>query len=315
MNIDANYVAYAFLNTAFIILISPLFMGVAKIVKAQAQGRIGPPLLQPYYNLLKLAQKERVYSNKSSAITKITPYINITIMIVASLGIPLAFAPENSGGLGNIILLLYLLAMGRFFMAAAGLDAGSTFGGMGSSREMSISSIIEPITIIVFAALAFTLNTMDMHQMFQTAAQEMSFLNPALILVSIPLFIVLIVETARVPVDNPETHLELTMIHETMLLEYAGRDLALMELSHAIKQTMLMAILINILVPWGYAREFTAPAVIIGMLLFLAKGIILATFIGLTESSMAKMRLFALPNLFIIAFFLSMLTILLEVFR
>jgi formate hydrogenlyase subunit 4 len=313
--IDTNYLLYAVLNTAFIILISPLFMGIVKIVKARAQGRIGPPLYQPYYNLLKLAQKERVYSKRASAITRMTPYVNITLILTASLCVPLAFAPVNSGGIGNIILFLYILALARFYMAVAGLDAGSTFGGMGSSREMSVSSVIEPITIIVFAALAFSLGTTDLHQMFQKTSQEMTILNPALILISIPLFIILIVETARVPVDNPETHLELTMIHETMLLEYTGRDLALMELSHAIKQTMLMAVLINILVPWGYATEYTAYAIALGMLLFLLKGLFLAAFIGVFESSMAKTRLFGLPTLFIVAFFLSILTIWLGVFR
>jgi formate hydrogenlyase subunit 4 len=313
--IDTNYIVYALLNTALIILISPLFMGIVKIIKARAQGRIGPPLFQQYYNLMKLTQKERVYSKKASAITRMTPYVNITLVLTASLCVPLAFAPGNSGGVGNIILFLYILALARFFMAIAGLDAGSTFGGMGSSREMSISSVIEPITIIVFAALAYTLGTTDLHQMFQKTAQEMTMLNPALILISIPLFIVLIVETARVPVDNPETHLELTMIHETMLLEYVGRDMALMELSHAIKQTMLMAIIINILIPWGFATEYTALAIAAGMVVFLIKGAILAAFIGVFESSMAKTRLFGLPNLFIVAFFLSMLTIWLEVFR
>ncbi|MFZ2455448.1 MAG: NADH-quinone oxidoreductase subunit H [Candidatus Altiarchaeia archaeon] len=312
---DTNYIVYAVLNTALIILVSPLYMGIVKIIKARAQGRMGPPPFQQYYNLLKLSQKERVYSKKASAITRMTPYVNISLILTASLCVPLAFAPAYSDGIGNIILFLYILALARFFMAIAGLDAGSTFGGMGSSREMSISSVIEPITIIVFAALAYTLGTTDIHRMFQETSQEMTILNPALILISIPLFIVLIVETARVPVDNPETHLELTMIHETMLLEYAGRDLALMELSHAIKQTMLMAIIINILVPWGFATEYTVPAIAAGMVAFLIKGAILASFIGVFESSMAKTRLFGLPNLFIVAFFLSMLTIWLEVFR
>lgn len=313
--IDYNYLAYVVLNTAFIILISPLFMGIVKIVKARAQGRIGPPLFQPYYNLLKLLRKEKVYSNRSSAITRMTPYVNITLLLTASLCVPLAYAPGNSNGVGNVILFLYILALARFYMAAAGLDAGSTFGGMGSSREMSISSIIEPITIIVFAALAYSLGTTDLHEMFQAAASQVTVLNPSLILISIPLFIVLIVETARVPVDNPETHLELTMIHETMLLEYTGRDLALMELSHAIKQTMLMAVLINLLVPYGFAMEYTAYALAAGMVLFLAKGVLLAAFIGLFESSMAKTRLFGLPNLFIIAFLLSILTIWMGVFK
>jgi formate hydrogenlyase subunit 4 len=239
----------------------------------------------------------------------------MAVMVAAALCIPLVFIPLPAWDIGNAILFLYLLALARFFMALAGLDAGSTFGGMGSSREMSISSVIEPITVIVFAALSFTFKTINFHQMFQTAAASGVTLDPALVLIALPLFIVLIVETARVPVDNPETHLELTMVHEAMLLEFSGRDLALMELSAALKQTLLMGILINVLMPLGIATQMTLAALVVGTAAFLAKAMALAVAIGLFESSMAKMRLFNLPNMFMVAFFLSVITILLEVFR
>jgi len=143
--------------------------------------------MQQYYNLLKLIRKESVYSSNSSAVMRMTPYINISVMLTASLCVPLAFSPGQSFGMGNVILFLYLLAFARFFMSLAGLDAGSAFGGMGSSREMSISAIVEPITIIVFAALAFSTQTTDIHWMFSRMAQETSILNPSLILISIPL--------------------------------------------------------------------------------------------------------------------------------
>lgn len=315
IELNLSFALFCIVNTLFVILVSPLFTGLVKKVKAYAQGRRGPPLLQQYYNILKLMKKETVYSSNSSWVMRATPYVNITVLVTASLFVPLLFIPEPVFGIGNVIVFLYLLAVARFFMALSGLDAGSTFGGMGSSREMSISSIIEPITIIVLTALVFTMNTLSLHEMFKTSASSLFLSNPALVLISISLFIILIVETARVPVDNPETHLELTMVHEAMILEYSGRDLALMELSHAIKQALLMAILINVIFPLGLAVEISAAGLIIAITAFILKGALLSAIIGIFESSLAKSRLFLIPNLFMIAFFFSILTIFWEVFK
>jgi formate hydrogenlyase subunit 4 len=204
--------------------------------------------------------------------------------------------------------------MAKFFMALSGLDAGSTFGGMGSSREMAISALIEPVIIVVFAALAFAFKTISLPDMFRGALASNVLIDPVLILISISLFIVIIVESARVPVDNPETHLELTMIHEAMLLEQSGKNLAMMEMSSAMKQLLFMGILINILVPWGLTQDFTVSAILISLAAFILKAVVLAVVIGLFESSCAKSRLFRLPGLFAIALFLSLITLIIEVF-
>ena len=151
-----NFFAYILLNTVFIVLISPLFISLIKKVKAFTQGRQGPPLFQTYFMLFKLLKKERVYSANSSLIMRITPYIEITFILVASLCVPVVFIPQSVAGIGNLILFLYLMAVAKFFMALAGLDAGSTFGGMGSSREMTLSAIIEPVVIVAFAALGLS---------------------------------------------------------------------------------------------------------------------------------------------------------------
>ena len=307
-----SFLLFALLNTAFIIAISPLFMGMIKKTKAFLQGRQGPSLVQPYFNLLKLFKKETVYSNRASAIMRLTPYVNIAFILVASLSIPLVFIPGPVAGIGNVILFLYLLAMAKFFMALGGLDAGSTFGGMGSSREMTISAIVEPVVIIAFAALALVMKTINLHEMFGMAIGQSLILDPAILLTSVSFFIILIIETSRIPVDNPETHLELTMIHEAMLLEYSGPDLALMEISHAVKQTLLMAIPLSLLAPWGLEAEPGWPGVPLAMLAFLAKGALLAVAVGVTESVFAKFRLFRLPGLFMLAFFFSFSTILFE---
>jgi len=307
-----SFFLYIVVNTLLVLAISPLFISLIKKVKAKTQGRRGPPLFQTYATIAKLFKKEVIYSPHSSWIMRATPLLNMAAILVAALFVPLTFIPETFGGIGNIILFLYLLALAKFFMALAGLDAGSSFGGMGSSREMSISAIIEPTTIIVFAALAFVFKTMNIFEMFVASAGTSP--APTLILVGISLFIIIIVETSRIPVDNPETHLELTMIHEGMILEQSGRNLALMELSAAVKLTVLMALLINLLVPFGLVTTLTGAGLVLAAALFIVKAGILAIIIGLFESSMAKMRFFRLPNLFAMAFFFSTLIIIIEVF-
>jgi len=309
-----GFLLYLVLNTLVVLAIAPLFVSIIKKVKARTQGRSGPSVFQTYYTLAKLLKKEVIYSPNSSRIMRVAPIASMAALLVAALFVPLVFVPEPVGGIGNIILFLYLLALAKFFMALAGLDAGSSFGGMGSSREMSISAIIEPTTIIVFAALVFVFKSLNIFDMFATSAAAGTLATPVLILLGISLFIILIVETSRLPVDNPETHLELTMIHEGMILEQSGPNLALMELSAAVKLTLLMAILINLVVPFGLMTTFTLAGLLIAVILLVVKGSILAGIIGLFESSTAKMRFFRLPSLFAMAFFFSTLIIIIEVF-
>lgn len=309
-------ILYCLINAGVILAASPLFMTIVKKVKARMQGRQGPPLFQMYYNISKLLKKEAVYSDTSSWVMRATPVVSIGIMIMAALFVPVVFVPQSFGGIGNIILFLYILAVGRFMLSLAGLDAGSSFGGMGSSREMSLSTVIEPTIIIVSAALACVLGTLDIFEMFRVTSVLGIAAMPTLLLISISVFLILIIETSRVPVDNPETHLELTMVHEGMLLEYSGRNLALMELSHAVKQSVYMGLLIGIIFPIGLVSsgEPAISAIFIAAILFLIKGSFIAGIIGVFESSMAKMRFFSIPTLFMTAFFFSALTIIIEVF-
>lgn len=314
--ISGESILYCLINAGIILLLSPLFLTIVKKVKARMQGRQGPPLFQMYYNIVKILSKEVVYSKTSSWIMRTTPVVCMAVMILAALFVPVIFIPESFGGIGNIILFLYILAFGRFMISLAGLDAGSSFGGMGSSREMSLSAVIEPTIIVVAAALATVLGTLDIFEMISKTSVADITTMPTLLLISVSLFLILIIETSRIPVDNPETHLELTMVHEGMILEYSGRNLALMELSHAVKQAVYMGLLIGILVPFGIinAGSMLIPGIIIAAVLFLIKGSVLAVVIGLFESSMSKMRFFSIPTLFMIAFFFSALTIIIEVF-
>lgn len=308
----AQFAAYLIINTLLVLAIAPLFISLIKKVKAATQGRRGPPLFLTYAMLAKLVRKEIIYAPHSSWVSRVAPLACLASILVAGLFVPLVFIPDGTGGIGNIILFLYLLALGRFMMALAGLDAGSTFGGMGSSREMSIAAIIEPTTIIVFAALAFVFKTTSIPEMFHESSGVLP--APTLILIGISLFIILVVETSRIPVDNPETHLELTMVHEGMILEQSGSNLALMELSAAVRLTVLMALLINILVPFGLVTTLSFAGLILAAVLFVLKAGVLAVIIGLFESSTAKMRFFRLPGFFAMAFFFSTLIIIIEVF-
>jgi formate hydrogenlyase subunit 4 len=307
-----NIILYTILNTVFVFLFAPLLVSLIKKVKAMCQGRVGTPLFQSYFQLYKLFKKEIVYSDNSSFIMRISPYLNIAFLLAASIFVPVVFIPLQESGFGDIILFLYLMVCARFFMALSGLDAGSTFGGMGSSREMTIASIIEPTTLMACAAMAFILKTTSIPEMFGTVLDGSVLQYPALFLVACSLFIILIVETARIPVDNPETHLELTMIHEAMILEQTGPKLALMELSYGVKQLILMALLINILFPWGLATEMTLTGILISIGSFMLKAIILAIAVGIFESFFAKIRFFRLPDFFMMALFLSFVTIVFE---
>ena len=306
-----NNMLFAILNLIFVLLLSPLYISLIKKVKAIIQGRKGPGIFQTYRNLLKLLKKESVYSYNSSVIMRVAPFIDFTASVLLVFFIPLFFLPEGSTVFGNIILFLYILMAAKFFIALSGLDAGSTFGGMGSSREMSISAIIEPTLIIIFTALAISYNSINFFEIINGAISSQNHIF--LWLLFIPFILVFLTESARVPIDNPETHLELTMIHEAMILEQSGKNLALIELSSAIKQILFMGIIINIFFPMGITTSLAASAIFLAIIAFIIKSVFFAVGIGVIESYVAKLRLFRLPNLFVISYFLSLITILIEV--
>lgn len=289
--------------------LAPLVTGIIRKAKALMQSRRGPSVLQPYRDLRKLMHKGSVVSNDASWLFNIAPYVCIAAVAVAALLVPVLYA-STFGFLGDLVVLIYLLAMMRFFMALAALDTGSAFGGMGSSREMYISSIVEPTMLLSIFAMALVAGTTSLASISQNIASSgLDLVSPALFLAAAAFFIATLAENARVPFDNPATHLELTMIHEAMLLEYSGKQLALMELASMTKLVIFLAILSNVFFPWGIATGTDPIAVAIGALVFLAKIALLALTIALLESSMSKMRLFRLPNLLTAAFMLALLAV------
>ncbi len=297
------------LQFILLLAISPLIIGVIRKIKASFQCRKGASIFQPYFDLSKLFMKSSVISKDASWVFKVTPYVCIGASLVAALLVPVVI-DSTFGFIGDMIVLVYLLAMMRFFMALSALDTGSTFGGMGSSREMYISSIVEPTMLLSIFAMALLTSTTTLSRISGVVSSNgLGLVGPSLLLAAAAFFIVTLAENARVPIDNPATHLELTMIHEAMILEYSGKQLALMEFSSMLKLAIFFTIMANIFFPWGIATEVSAVALSVGLLAFLLKILALAILVAVIESSMAKMRLFRLPNLITVALTLSLLAV------
>jgi len=298
---------YLIVQIIVIILLAPLVNGIIKKVKAFTQKRKGGSLFQMYFDLFKLFKKTAVVSDVSSWIFKVTPYIVFATAIAAALIVPVTTLIKPMWFPGDIIMLVYIFALGRFFMMLAALDTGSTFGGMGASREAMISSLIEPsilVSLITVGLIAKSTTVSVIMNFMQEVHNPL--IHPVYIMAFCALFIIIIAETSRTPVDDPGTHLELTMVHEAMVLEYSGRSLALMELGAAIKQLVFITLLVNIFIPHDQMIHLTGfSAVAISLLVYLIKVILAAICIAIAEVSTVKLRLFSIPNLAALAFILS----------
>lgn len=292
--------------------LAPSISWFIKKMKAASQNRQGPALSQAYSDLIKLFQKEMVVSQTASWIFHMTPFVFFSAVLMAAGLIPVLFKDSVFGFTADIIVFVYLFALGRFFVALAALDTGTTFGGMGSSREMSLSALAEPALLLAFFALGIQSHSFSFGGIISYFAGksliEVLFFT-SLIFGSI--LIITIAETARIPVDNPSTHLELTMIHEAMILEYSGKYLALIEWGGQIKQLIFLSLLANIFFPWGML-DTTAITAVLGWLIpfYVIKVFLLAFVIGWIEIHCAKLRLFRVPDLFAVAFSLAVLALL-----
>jgi len=238
------------------------------------------------------------------------PYVVFITALLAGLLVPMLTEQAPLSLFGGVLAFVGLLALGRFFLALGGLDPASAFGGMGSSREMTIAAIAEPALMLAIFTVAIAARTTDLSGIVRASlGPDWSWLNPMHVLAFAALFIVLLAETGRIPIDNPATHLELTMIHEAMLLEYSGRYLALMEWGAAIKQLVLMTLLANVFFPYAIADGMTAAALGPSLLAYLAKLVLLSGIVVVVETTNAKLRLFRVPDLLSAAFVLAALAL------
>ncbi len=289
---------------------APFVVGLIRPLKARLVGRRGANPWQPYRDLAKLLGKEPVVSSTTSWIFRFTPYVLVATMLVAALVVPAVVSRPALGFAGNAILLMSLFLLGTFFLALAGLDSGSAFGGMGSSREVAVAALAEPTVIIAIFALAMRAGTIDLGGVVERLGREPSLaINPGHLLAFAALFIVMLAETGRLPVDNPATHLELTMIHEAMVLEYSGRYLALVEWASAMKLCLFMTLLANLFVPWGVAITATPVTLVAAVVVLAGKLLVLAVALAVLETAIAKLRLFRVPELLAGSFALALLSV------
>ena len=289
---------------------APLLVGVVRTLKARLVGRRGPNPWQPYADLRKLLGKDAVVSTTTSWVFRATPYVLAATMLVTALVVPVLVAHPPLAFAGNIILVMYLFMLGTFFLALAGLDAGSAFGGMGSSRAVAVAALAEPTIIVAVFALALRAETLSLGGVVERFGRDpLLAVNPSHLLAFAAFFIVMLAETGRLPVDNPATHLELTMIHEAMVLEYSGRYLALVEWASAMKLFVFMTLLANLFVPAGVPSLAEPVPLLLGLLALAGKLAVLATALAVVETAVAKLRLFRVPELLAGSFALALLSV------
>jgi formate hydrogenlyase subunit 4 len=308
MNLDLLAIV---LQTALLLALAPLVSGCLKNWKAKLQNRRGPRVWQVYFDIAKFLRKDMVISKHASWVFSASPYVVFISSLLVGLMVPMVTTQAPLSLFGGVLAVIGLLALGRFFLALGGLDPASAFGGMGSSREMTIAAIAEPALMLAIFTVAITAGSTDLSRIVATEhGPGLRLLNPAHLMAFAALFIVLLAETGRIPVDNPATHLELTMIHEAMLLEYSGRYLAFMVWGASIKQLVLMMILVNVFLPIGLATDGSAASLVLGFGVFLLKIVVLSGAVVLVETGNAKLRLFRVPDLLSAAFVLATLALL-----
>ncbi len=298
------------LHIGLVLLLAPLPGGLIRKIKAFSQKRQGPPLLQEYRDLRKLFRKDVVLSERASWVFSAAPFVVFGSSVAAAALVPLLPWAGGAEFPGDVFLVISLLALGRFFLALGGMDPGSTFGGMGSSREMMISALLEPAFLVFALALGLQAGAPSFGVILRHAASlGTAVWHPSFLLLFFSLVLVLLGETARIPVDDPSTHLELTMVHEAMVLEYSGPLLALMEYGAAVKQLLFLTVLANVFLPFGNAAlaNVGLVGVALGIPLTFAKVLAMAALAGVAEVCTVKLRLFSVPNLAAMAFIAAFL--------
>lgn len=297
--------AYYAIQMVIFILIAPLVGGIIKKIKAFTQKRKGAPVYQVYMDVIKLFTKDTVVSNQASWVFTATPYIVFASTVAACAFVPVLPGIAMKPLPGDVFMVIYILLLGKFFMAISGLDTASTFGGMGSSREMMISALFEPSLIVAVLTLGFAAKSTSLGDIMLHSAQlGPAIVQPSYMLLLVSLVLILIAESSRIPVDDPSTHLELTMVHEAMILEYSGRHLALMELASYIKQLIFITIIANVFIPAGILVYAGAGFVvlIVSLLVYVAKVAAISAAVACIEASTVKLRFFSIPNLAALSF-------------
>jgi formate hydrogenlyase subunit 4 len=289
--------AFQLLQMTLVIAVAPLLTGLVRATKARLLRRRGPPLIQPYRDLIRLARKEAVVADTASWLFRFVPYL-----VFAATWVAAALVPTFATGLlfswsADLIAIIALLGAARFFLALAGLDVGTSFGGLGSSREALFGALAEPAMIVIVFTLALVAGSTQLSTVAAYMVLSNVGLRVSLGMALVALIIVALAENGRIPVDNPATHLELTMVHEAMILEYSGRHLAVIELAAMLKLVLYVSLIVCVFVPWGLAiADASVGDRLLGALLYLVKLALAGVALGVFETSIAKMRVFRVPD-------------------
>ncbi|MBV8978330.1 MAG: NADH-quinone oxidoreductase subunit H [Alphaproteobacteria bacterium] len=295
------------------LILAPLITGIVRKTKARFQLRRGASILQPYRDLARLLRKESVLADNASWLFDLAPTVILAFTWVAAALIPVLGTDPVLASAADLIAIVGLLASARFVLALAGLDIGTSFGGIGASREVMIASVAEPAMLMLIFALALIAGSTHLPAITAFVQSPALGLRISLGLGLIGLIMVAIAENGRIPIDNPSTHLELTMVHEAMVLEYSGRHLALIELASSLKLLLYLSLIIAVFLPWGADIHWSGwPPYAERLLVYLAKIVALAFLLGLFEVSIAKMRVFRVPQFLGAALMLTLLAVLLR---
>lgn len=304
-------------QVALVLGLAPLLSGVTRKIRARLLRRLGPSVFQPYRDLLKLIRKEAVVAENASWLFRAAPYAIFATTWVAATLVPTFATGLMLSGAADLIVIVALLGTARFLLALAGLDVGTSFGGIGSSREMMFASLAEPAMLMAVFTLSLFAGSTQLSSISTFMLGPNAGLSISIALALIALVIVAIGENARIPVDNPATHLELTMVHEAMILEYSGRHLAVIEAAASLKLLLYLSLIACVFVPWGTASASAGVlAYAVGLGAYAAKLAAFAFLLVLFETAVAKMRVFRVPEFLGVALMLGLLgTILLFVSR
>jgi len=300
-----------------VLLLAPLLIGFVRKVKARLVRRQGPSVIQPYRDLVRLMRKEVVLADNASWLFRVTPYLIFAATWVAAALVPTFATGLEFSWAADLIVIVALLGSARFFQALAGMDVGTSFGGIGASREVMIASLAEPAMLLIVFSLALVAGATQLSTVAAFMGSPEVGLRVSLGMSLIALVMVAIAENARIPVDNPATHLELTMVHEAMILEYSGRHLAMIELASFLKLLLYMSLISCVFLPWGLGSAGAGPnSLAIGAAAYLGKLAVLAILLAVFETAVAKMRVFRVPDFLGAALMLALLgTLLLFVSR
>jgi len=298
------------LQLLIVIGLSPLLIGMMRQLRARLEGRAGPGIGQPWRDLRKLMRKQRTSPRGTSEVFRVAPLLLVATCLVVAAVAPFVTTASALDPVADLFAVVALLTLGTVALALAGLDTGTAFGGMGASRETTIIALVEPTMLVAIFALSVPVGSTNLAAIVTSGLDDPAqVFSPVSLLAAVALIVVIIAETGRLPVDNPSTHLELTMVHEAMVLEYSGPDLAMVELASAMRLTVFLGLLANLFVPWGIATSGSVPVIAIGVLAFVAKVAVLGAALAVGEVFLAKLRLFRVPELLAGSFVLGLLAV------